>query len=90
MDIQKTMHHQQSGLSKKDCCNGEVVSNDRLDNLKLSFEKPSFDQLQFAASFVYSYLNIFTGLPENIVPFSDYPPPLLVLDISVLDQTYLI
>lgn len=90
MDVQKDMHSERSGLSQKDCCNDEVLSIDGQDNLKLSFDKLSFEQLQFVASFVYSYLNLFKGLPENIVSFSDYPPPLLVKDIQILDQTFLI
>ncbi|SDD89416.1 hypothetical protein SAMN05421636_102247 [Pricia antarctica] len=90
MDVQKDMHPERSGLSQKDCCSDEMLSIDGQDNLKLSFDKLSFAQLQFVASFVYSYLNLFEGLPENIVSFSDYPPPLLVKDIQVLDQTFLI
>lgn len=90
MDIQKNMHSEQSDLSKKDCCNDEVLSIDGQDDLKLSFEQLSFEQLQFVTTIIYSYINLYEGLPENIVPFSDYPPPVLVKDIQILDQTFLI
>lgn len=90
MDVQKKMHPEQSGLSKKDCCNDEVLSINGQDNLKLSFEKWTIDQQPLVATFIYTYLNFYEGLPTNIVPFSDYPPPLLVKDIQILDQIFLI
>ena len=39
---------------------------------------------------VYSYINLFEGLEKNIVPFKNYSPPLIVTDIQVLDQVFLI
>jgi hypothetical protein len=90
MDVQKNIHPEQSGLSKKDCCDDETLSIPGQDDLKLSFEKFGFEQQQFIASYIFSALNIFEGLPENVVPFRGYPPPLLVKDILILGQTFLI
>ena len=90
MDGQNMMYSDASSLSKKDCCDDELLAVDGQDKLNISFENLSFEQAQFVISFVHSYLNLFEGLPENMVSFSIYPPPLLVKDILILDQTFLI
>ncbi|MCK0191949.1 MULTISPECIES: hypothetical protein [Arenibacter] len=90
MEIQRPSDSHKHNLEKKDCCDDVTLSISGQHDLKLSFEKLSFEQQQFVVSFVYSYLNLFEGLQENIVPFNHYPPPLLVKDIQILDQTFLI
>lgn len=90
MDVQKASEAQECNLAKQNCCDDETLSIEGQDDLQLSFEKLTLDQQQFVVSFVYSYLNLFEGLPENIVPFNDYPPPFLIKDILILDQTFLI
>ena len=90
MDVQKNMYTDQSDLSQKDCCDDEVLTVDGQNDLKVSFEKFSVEQQQFVAAFIYTYINLYEGHLENIVPFSNYPPPLLVKDIQILDQTFLI
>jgi len=90
MEVQEIVDLPQCNLVQDDCCNDEVFSIDGQTDLKVSFEKLRFEQQQFVASFIFTYLNIHEGLSENIVPFSDYPPPVLVKDIQVLDQIFLI
>ncbi|MCM4151973.1 hypothetical protein DHD05_10255 [Arenibacter sp. N53] len=90
MEIQQPSDSHKHNFVKKDCCDDVTLSISGQNDLKLSLEKLSFEQQQFVVSFVYSYLNLFEGLQENIVPFSHYPPPLLVRDIQILDQTFLI
>ena len=90
MEVQESAELPECNLVKADCCGDEVLTVDGQNDLKVSFEKLSFEQQQFVVSFVYSYLNLFEGLQENVVPFSHYPPPLLVKDIHILDQTFLI
>ncbi|AMC10944.1 hypothetical protein Lupro_06650 [Lutibacter profundi] len=50
----------------------------------------NFNQQLFVASFVYTYINLFEGLETNIIPFKNYSPPLLVTDIHIVDQVFLI
>lgn len=90
MDLQKNMHSEQSDLSQKDCCDDETLSIAGRDDLKISFEKLSFEQQQFIVAYIFSAINIFEGLQENVVSFRGYPPPFLVKDILILDQTFLI
>ena len=77
-------------IMKKDCCSDEQIFIDGQDELQLSFEKISFEQQQFIASFVYTYINLFEGLSENVIPNQDYSPPLVKRDIQALYEVYLI
>jgi hypothetical protein len=90
MDLQKNMNSEQSDLSQKDCCADVTLSIAGQDDLKISFEKLSFEQQQFIAAYIFSATNIFEGLQENVVPLRGYPPPFMIKDILILDQTYLI
>tara|TARA_R110002049_G_scaffold28018_1_gene96076 strand:+ start:113603 stop:114025 length:423 start_codon:yes stop_codon:yes gene_type:complete len=73
-----------------ECCSDVVVSMQGQDDLKISFDKLGFDQQLFITSFVYTYINLFEGLDENVVPFKDYSPPPLIRDVQILDQTFII
>jgi hypothetical protein len=90
MEIQQALDSHEYSLEKKDCCNDVTLSISGQHDLKISLDKLNFEQQQFVVSFVYSYINLFEGLDENLVPFNHYPPPLLVKDIQILDQTFLI
>ena len=73
-----------------DCCTDVEVLLEGQDDLKISFDQLTLDQQLLVASFIYSYINQFEGLEENVVPFKDYSPPPLIRDVQVLDQTFLI
>lgn len=72
------------------CCSNETIAVDGQDELKISFKSLDLDQQVFLTSFTYTYLNLYEGLPEQIVPNRYYSPPLLVQDILVLDQVFII
>lgn len=75
----------------KSCCKDQLEVVKGQDNLKkTTFEDFQFDQQVFITTLYYSYLNLFEGLPEQIIPHKDYSPPNLVTDIQVLDQVFLI
>ena len=77
-------------IMKKNCCSDEQILIDGQDELQLSIDKISFEQQVFIASFYYTFINLFEGLEDQITPFEDYSPPLVVKDIHVLDEVYLI
>ncbi|MFI0429190.1 HYC_CC_PP family protein [Mariniflexile sp. HMF6888] len=89
MEIQKTAASSCS-IVKKGCCKEEQIVVKGQDELKIAFEKLSFDQQIFVASFVYSYVNLFEYIEEKAYTISEYPPPLIVKNIYKLDETYLI
>lgn len=72
------------------CCSEEQTLVEGQEELRFSFEELELPQQIFLASFGYSYISLFEDLPENVVPFRDYIPPLLVHDIQLLDETFLI
>lgn len=73
-----------------DCCSDAEVVIKGQDNLKISLDQLTFGQQLFVVSFTCSYINLFEGNDENIIPFKDYSPPPLIRDIQILDQTFLI
>lgn len=75
---------------EEQCCTEEKTIIEGQDELKISFDQLDFPQQVFLTSFAYTYLDLFEGLPQQVVPFKDYSPPLLVHDIQLMDQTFLI
>ncbi len=77
-------------VTKKNCCSDEQIVIDGQDELQLSVDKISFEQQVFIASFVYTYINLFEGLDNNVSSYEEYEPPLVIRQIFKLDETYLI
>lgn len=72
------------------CCENKQATVDGQDELITSIKSLDFGQQVFLSTFTYSYINLFRNAPEHIVPFKNYSPPLLVLDVQLLDQVFLI
>ena len=77
-------------ILKKNCCKDEIRLVKGQDDLKLDFSELDFQQQIFITSLVISYSNLFEGQDTQISPFKDYSPPLVVKDIQLLDQVFLI
>lgn len=77
-------------VNKASCCEDISITVEGQEELKLSFDKHELQTLQFALLFSYSYLNLFEPLSEKHIPFDHYSPPRLVVDIHLLNETYLI
>ena len=86
-DLEKELE----AITKKSCCKDTVDLFKGQDELKFSsFEDLNFNQQVFITSFVFANTNLFESLPKQIIPFKDYSPPNLVVDIQVLDQVFII
>lgn len=72
------------------CCDDEVFFVDGQDDLKISFNDLDTYQQTFLIAFKYVYSSLFKVQTEQLVPNEQYPPPLLVKDIQLLDEVYLI
>ncbi|WP_243414857.1 HYC_CC_PP family protein [Flagellimonas aquimarina] len=72
------------------CCDDESFTFTGQDDLKLSLYDLEIEHQDFLVAFTYSYLNLFVPVDKLPVPNEKYPPPLLVKDITVLDQVFLI
>ncbi|MFZ3272894.1 MAG: hypothetical protein WA143_01320 [Lutibacter sp.] len=90
MELQKPSSYNDCELKKSDCCKDEVKQFTGQNELNTSFSALNFEQQVFVASFAYSDINLFEGFAVNIIPFKYYTPPLLVTDIHVLYQVFLI
>lgn len=81
----------QEMIQKKNCCKDEISVVKGQDELKsASFEDFKFEKQQFLLTFTHSYINLFEGLPNLIIPHKNYSPPNLVADIQLLNDTFLI
>ena len=80
----------EADLMAADCCHDKKVEVTGQTELKISFDSLDLNQQLFFTAFTYSYLNLFEGLPKEGTSFNDYSPPLLVADIQILDQVFLI
>lgn len=90
MELEKPGPNKDCNVQKKNCCSDVVKQFEGQSELKTQVINLNFEQQLVIASFIYSYINLFQGLDENIVPFKYYSPPLIVTDIQVLDQEFLI
>ena len=90
MEMKTPSTSEDCNFKQEDCCNDVVKIVEGQSELRMDISNLSFNHQVFVASFVYSYVNLFEGLDKNIVPFKNYSPPLLVTNIQVLDQVFLI
>jgi hypothetical protein len=86
----QTNSSKECSFGKKGCCDDKSIVKEGSDDFqKISFQMEN-QNLVFLHTFFYTYVNLFQGLEENIVPFLNYDPPLLPKDFQVLHQVYLI
>ena len=71
-------------------CDDEQLAIEGQDELQLQVDKISFEQQVFIASFVYTFINLFEGLDNNVSTYEEYKPPLVVRQLYKIDETYLI
>ena len=77
-------------ITKKNCCSDKLIVIDGQNELQLKVDKVSFEQQVFLATFVYTFINLFEGLENNVSSFEEYKPPLVIRQLYKIDETYLI
>jgi hypothetical protein len=83
-------HPAEGNMLTEDGCSDQQVAVEGQKDLKISFDDLDLDQQVFLATFTWSYTNLFEGEAQAETPFFHYKPPLLVYDIHLLDETFLI
>jgi len=83
-------HDTYHGSISDSCCTNTHLAIDGQDELKISFDNLNFNQQVFVAAFNFSFIELFEATPELETPFKYYSPPLLVTDIHLMDQVFLI
>ena len=77
-------------ITKKSCCDDKQLAIEGQDELQLQVDKITFEQHLFIVSFVYTYINLFEGLENNVSTYKEYKPPLVIRQLYKIDETYLI
>ncbi|WP_299363980.1 hypothetical protein [Winogradskyella sp.] len=78
-------------ITKNSCCKNEIDIVEGQDEITIkAFEDLDIIQEQVLVAYAYAFVNLYESLPKQIIPHKDYSPPLLIRDIQVLDETYLI
>lgn len=78
-------------LQQKSCCKNEIDLVKGQKELKFtSFDDLDFIHQQFISAYSNAFINSFDALEKQNIPHKDYSPPLLVADILVLDQVFII
>lgn len=72
------------------CCSDEVVFMDGQDDIKPASDSLDNELQPILIAFTYSYFYIFNEGNTNESLIDDYPPPILVKNIQLLDQVFLI
>jgi len=81
----------QADIVKINCCKNEIDVIEGLSGVTLkSFEDLETIQQNVLFAYTYSYISLFADLSNSLFPHKDYSPPVLIEDIQVLDETYLI
>ncbi|WP_245871588.1 HYC_CC_PP family protein [Sediminicola luteus] len=76
---------------KEGCCKNTQEVVEGQDELKMSvWEDLDFPSQQFLVAYTYTLPSRFEPLAKKAVPFQNYKPPLLVVDIQLLDAVFLI
>ena len=84
------MHADMPASAEDECCEEEKILVEGQKDLKMTFEDLDLEQQVFLAAFTWSYPQLFEGDAQAEVPFFHYKPPLLVYDIHLLDETFII
>ena len=90
MELDKPSPNKDCNVQKKNCCSDIVKQFEGQSELKTDTIPLNLEQQFFISSFIYSYINLFEGLDNNVIPFKYYSPPLLIKDIQILDAVFLI
>ena len=72
------------------CCEDVVKLVEGQTELKTQVTNLDFEHQLFVAAFIKSYINLFEGLDNQVIPFKDYSPPLIIKDIQLLDEVFII
>ena len=72
------------------CCDDESFTIQGQDDLRLSWDDITIEHQSFLIAYAYSYFELHNFQFKEALPNLTYPPPLLVSDIQLLDQVFLI
>jgi len=84
------MSNSDTASIKDSCCNDIITIVDGQDEVHQNGKQISFQHQLFITTFLYTYSALFSNNESTVVAFKEYIPPILVKDIQVLDEAFLI
>lgn len=75
---------------KKTCCDDEAFTLQGQDDLSNHKSDIDYSQQLFLYSFTTAYLSLFVDNAEKEILHNFYPPPILIKDLNILNQVFLI
>ncbi|PJX20211.1 hypothetical protein CAP47_11820 [Psychroflexus sp. S27] len=83
--------YKQNKATKTDCCKDEIDIIEGLSEITINpNDDLDFVQQQVLIAYIYSYIHLFEDFQDELIPHQYYSPPILIEDIHVLNETYLI
>lgn len=83
-------HGDENTIVGKECCENHQTFIQGQDELVKVNNLLGLEQVAFIATFTFSYIDLFAESTERVTPFQYYTSPLLVQDIHLLNETFLI
>jgi len=77
-------------IEDESCCTNTTFVRLGDDNLKNDSFKYSFESFTFISTFLDTYINLFESIENRKISFQKYVPPLILKDIIILHETFLI
>ncbi|MCB0474391.1 MAG: hypothetical protein KDC69_01880 [Flavobacteriaceae bacterium] len=88
MEAQTTTTTSDCNMTKKNCCHEEQLLVKGQHELNNNVQKLPFSEQVFLTAFFVSYVELFEGLEEQVIPYRNYKPPLIISDLRVLHQVF--
>ncbi|PHS65824.1 MAG: hypothetical protein COB12_06255 [Flavobacterium sp.] len=83
-------HSDETDLNMGDCCKEKVIVHDGNDEIQKTQFQLISENILFLQTYFYSYIKLFEGIENKKNLFKDYSPPLLVTDLQVIHESFLI
>jgi len=88
--VESDNHSDKTEIDVGDCCKEKVIVHDGNDEIQKTQFQLTLENTLFLQPYFYSYINLFEGIEYRIAPFKGYSPPLLVTDLQVIHESFLI
>ena len=90
MEDMEMSNSDNTSILKDTCCNDITTIIDGQDEVHQNGKQVTFQQQFFITSFLYTYSALFSNKESSVESYKKYIPPILVKDIQVLDEAFLI
>lgn len=90
-EVDKKSNKECTTLQEKDCCSNQTIVKDADDTFNKTTTTLDSETLFFISTYSNSYANIlFYEFTEDENSFQTYRPPLLSIDVIILNERFLI